>query len=177
MHVTLIAAQSLDGWITRHDEPGSDFTSEADKIHFRNALREFDCRVMGAATYRTMRDPMRRAAESGAVQRVMTRTPASFASDVIPDRLEFTDLPPPEILRLLEKRGCRRCALIGGSQAHSLFLTAGCINELWLTVEPRLFGRGTPLLSEVADVSLKLLSHEPLSPDTLLLKYQVRSAE
>lgn len=176
MYVTLIAAQSVDGWITRHDEPGSDFTSQADKSYFRNALRQFDCRVMGANTYRISRDQSRRAAAAGTIQRVVTRKPEAFASEVIPNNLEFTEKSPPEILSLLGKQGLRRCALIGGSQVHSLFLAAGCVDEVWLTIEPRLFGRGTPLLSQETDVSLQLLSHEPLSADTLLLKYQVKTA-
>jgi len=173
MHVTLIAAQSVDGFITRHSEPGSRFTSPADKIHFSQALRQFDCRVMGAGTYRATRELARRATAGESIQFVVTRDPASFAAEAVPDRLEFTDLPPREILRELEKRGRQRCALIGGSQVHSLFLKAGCVDELWLTLEARLFGGGTSLLSEETDVSLKLLSHELLSPDTLLLKYQV----
>ena len=177
VHVTLIAAQSVDGFITRHSEPGSGFTSLADKTHFRNALRTFDCRVMGATTYRVSRDITRRAADSGSIQRVVTRTPAAFTSDAISPVLEFTDRPPAEILLGLEKHGCRRCALVGGAQVHSLFLRSGCVDELWLTVEPLLFGRGTPLLSEEAEVKLSLLSHEPLSPDTLLLKYRVKPVE
>jgi dihydrofolate reductase len=37
MRLTLIAAQSLDGFITRHDTPGSDFVSDADRAFFREA--------------------------------------------------------------------------------------------------------------------------------------------
>lgn len=173
MHVTLIAAQSIDGFITRHSEPGSEFTSPADKLHFRNALRTFDSRVMGSGTYQVDRELIRSAAHSGTVQRVVTRKPESFAEDVIPGTLEFRDAPPAEILGELEKRGCQRCALVGGSQVHLLFFQAGCVDELWLTIEPLLFGRGKPLLSAEADVKLCLSSHELLSPDTLLLKYRV----
>ena len=52
MQLVLIAAQSLDGFITRHDEPGTAFTSPADQTHFRTVLQNFDCSVMGAETYR-----------------------------------------------------------------------------------------------------------------------------
>lgn len=173
MHVTLIAAQSLDGFITRHEEPGSAFTSPEDKQHFRNALRKFDCQVMGANTYRTGRDAAKVARAPGRLQLVMTRNPAAFATEVIPDRLEFTPAPPAELLAALTARGRTRCALLGGSQVHSAFLAAGLVNELWLTIEARLFGRGTPLLAQKTDTALQLVSHDLLSANTLLVKYRV----
>lgn len=175
MHVTLIAAQSVDGFITRHDEPGSDFTSPADKNYFREALRTFDCRVMGSGTYRASRDLVRRVAAPERIQLVVTRAPKAFKDDVVAGALEFVDLSPKEILGSLEKRGYQRCALIGGSQVHHLFLTAGCVDELWLTIEPLLFGRGTPLLSGEVNSQLERVSHELLSADTLLLKYRVKN--
>lgn len=175
MHVTLIAAQSVDGFITRHDQPGSDFTSPADKVHFRKALQEFDCRVMGATTYRTMRDIIRRTASPDHFQVVLSREPAKFEGESIPQALEFSDSPPGPLLDELRRRAHRRCALIGGSQVHSLFLAANCVDELWLTIEPVLFGRGTPLLSKETDTSLTLLSQQLLSENTLLLKYRVHS--
>jgi dihydrofolate reductase len=173
MKVTLIAAQSLDGFITFHGVPGSAFTSAADKQYFSRALGEFDCRVMGAGTYRTAREITRRAAAQGALTLVVTRNPEAFAADVLPGQLEFTAQQPPEILAALSARHCSRCALIGGSEMHAVFLKAGAVDELWLTIEPRLFGKGKPLVGGALDVKLELLSNEALSAQTLLLKYRV----
>jgi riboflavin biosynthesis pyrimidine reductase len=47
------------------------------------------------------------------------------------------------------------------------------VHELWLTIEPLLFGRGVPLLAEQTDTRLRLLANEALSSDTRLLKYEV----
>ena len=173
MHVTLIAAQSVDGFITRHDEPGSEFTSAADKANFSKTLRQFDCRVMGATTYQTSRESVRRMAAPERLHLILTRDPAKFAADTLPNALEFTSAGARKIVETLAGRGKKNCALLGGSQVHSLFLEAGCVDELWLTIEPRLFGHGTPVIARQTDVALKLLSQENLSADTLLLKYQV----
>lgn len=173
MRVTLIAVQSLDGFITKHATTGSDFASPADQAHLRSVLAGFDCSVMGAETYRTAREQIRERLTSPRLRTVMTRAPQSFADDTIPGRLEFSASPPAQLLAALRARGFCQCALLGGSQIHSLFLNEHRVDELWLTIEPVLFGRGTPLLAHATDTRLRFLSEEKLTSDTLLLKYQV----
>ncbi len=173
MRVTLIAAQSLDGFITKHDTPGSYFASPADQAHLRNALAGFDCSVMGAETYRVARTQIRERLTSPRLRTILTRSPQAFAADTLPGLLEFSSASPAQLLSALSARGLRRCALLGGAQIHSLLLNARLIDELWLTVEPVLFGRGTPLLAQATDTRLRLLTEEKLAADTLLLKYEV----
>ena len=173
MRVTLIAAQSLDGFISKHDIPGSDFASTADQTHLRASLAAFDCSIMGAETYRTSRTQIRERMTSPRLRIVLTRCPQAFSADALPGRLEFSSASPQKLLAELRARGLGCCALLGGAQIHSLFLAAALIDELWLTVEPLLFGRGTPLLSSPADTRLRLRSEEKLAADTLLLKYEV----
>jgi dihydrofolate reductase len=174
MQLILIAAQSLDGFITRHDQPGSDFTSPEDKAYFRAVLSGFDANVVGATTYRAERALFLAKRGNGRRFVVLTRTPDAFAGDARANELEFSAETPGALCERLRSLGHRRVALLGGSQVHSLFLDAGLVDELWLTLEPRLFGSGTPLLSAKTDLRLKLLGHEHLGGDTLLVKYTVR---
>jgi dihydrofolate reductase len=173
MRVILIAAQSLDGFITKHDTPGSDFASPADQAHLRTALSDFDCSIMGAETYRTARTQIRERMTSPRLRIVLTRSPENFTADTAPGRLEFASAAPQQLLAELNTRGLHRCALLGGAQIHSLFLAAGLIDELWLTIEPALFGHGTRLLANTTDTRLRLLSEQKLAASTLLLKYEV----
>jgi len=173
MRVTLIAAQSLDGFITKHATPGSAFASAADQLHLRKALANFDCSVMGAETYRTARELIRDRMRAPRLRMVLTRTPQNFSADIRPGILEFSSASPAELLSDLAARGHQRCALLGGAQIHSLFLKAGLVNELWLTIEPMLFGSGMPLVAEAVDIRLKRLSTESLTADTALMKYEV----
>jgi dihydrofolate reductase len=174
MLIVLIAAQSLDGYITRHAEPGTAFTSPEDKAYFAGALAGFDAAVFGGVTYRVSRDAIRAGLPRPPLRLVMTRTPAAYAAEGLPGALEFTADPPATVVAALAARGFRRCALLGGSQVHSAFLAAGLVDEVWLTVEPVLFGGGTPLLAAAAEVRLALRSTERLGENTLLLKYDVR---
>jgi dihydrofolate reductase len=174
MRVTLVAAQSVDGFITKHGEPGTAFTSAADQAHFRRALGQFDCGLMGGETYRVARDVIRSRRGPNRLRVVLTRRPEAFAADAEPGVLEFTQGPPAEILQHLERRGHRACALLGGAQIHALFLAARLVDELWLTLEPCLFGTGTPLVGAPLDAQLRLLGSERLDgSDSLLLRYSL----
>jgi len=173
MRLTLIAAQSLDGFITRHDHPGSGFASDADRAFFREALRAFDCCVMGGETYRVSRDTIRATLMPERLRVVLTRAPEAFANDTAPGKLEFVNTPPAQLAADLHQRGFQRCAILGGAQVHSLFIDAGLVDELWLTIEPLLFGGGTALLAQPTAAKLSLVSSEKLSSNALLLKYRV----
>jgi len=173
MRIVLIAAQSLDGFITRHDEPGTAFTSPEDKAHFRAALARFDACIFGAETYRVSRVFIRAQFPDHPLRVVLTRSPERFAAEAVPGAVEFTKAAPAAVADNLRTRGIRECALLGGSHAHSLFLGAGLVDEIWLTVEPVLFGGGTPLLAGRANLRLELQSVDRLGLHALLLKYRV----
>ena len=171
MRLLLLAAQSVDGFITRHDQPGSGFASAEDQTHLQRTLAACDCSIMGATSYREVRDQVRANAAVPRLRVVMTRSPDAFTADAIPDRLEFTAATPAAVAESLRQRGFQQCVLLGGAQIYTLFLEAGLVDELWLTVEPRLFGQGIKLINRPAEHRLRLLATEHLSPDTLLLKY------
>lgn len=174
MQVTLIAAQSLDGFITRHAEPGTAFTSPQDQRHFLAALRRHDATIMGGETYRVSRELIRSHLTLPRRRVVVTRTPGQFAADAVPGRLEFTDSNPEDLIVRLRALGHQRCALLGGAQIHHLFLSRGLVDFLEITVEPRLFGSGTPLAGGPTDISLRLIECQPLeASSTLLARYEV----
>lgn len=175
MQVVLLAAQSLDGFITQHDVPGSAFTSPADQQHFREALRGFDVSVFGAVTYQVARDLIRPHLNRDRRRVVMTRDRVGYEADAVPGMLEFTEEQPLRLVRRLAAEGHQRCALLGGAQIHALFFQAAVVDEVWLTLEPRFFGQGTPLIGRRVNVTLELIDCTRLGgSDTLLAKYRVK---
>ncbi len=177
MWVTLYAAQSLDGRITRHDEPGDGFSSDADKVWFRAAMRTHDAWIMGGESFRWM-SSQRAAGEpwrEGLRRVVWTRTPEVHAAEAVEGVLEFTSASPAVIVAGLAKAGRKRCALLGGGQVYGAFLAAGLVDEVVVTVEPRLFGQGLPLTGEVAqDTRLRLVECAPLGDEgAVRLRYEV----
>ncbi|MEN9840289.1 MAG: hypothetical protein RL376_89 [Verrucomicrobiota bacterium] len=179
MNVVLYAAQSLDGWITRHAEAGDAFTSAADKAHFRAAIRGCDACVMGAATYEQSKERMRPEAFPELRRVVWTRTPgaAERVAESVAGVLEFTDETPTETVARLRADGRQRCALLGGGQVNAAWLAAGLVDEVCVTVESRIFGVGTPLAGPgwALGVELALIEVKTLAPEgPVLLRYSIK---
>jgi dihydrofolate reductase len=173
MKVVLIAVISLDGRLTLPGQPGPGFASAEDQAWFHGVLQEFDCAVMGRATYETAREEIRASTRRGYLRMVATRSPAQHAADVRPEEIEFTAHAPAQIVADLARRGRQRCALLGGGQIYRAFLDAGVVDALWLTLEPVVLGGGTPLADggPVRKGRFTLRETRLLNPDTLLLNY------
>ncbi|MEK7152943.1 MAG: dihydrofolate reductase family protein, partial [Patescibacteria group bacterium] len=61
-----------------------------------------------------------------------------------------------------------------GASIYSLFIQAGVIDELYLTVEPVLFGTGITLLKDETEVVLQLLDTRKLNDNAVHLHYAVK---
>ena len=171
-HVVLAAVASIDGYLTRHDEPGAgSFASEADQVHFRALMRSVDSSIFGGSTYRTDRAHIRPDLRPDLLRVVWTREPAAFAGEAVPGQLEFSAAEPVELLADLGARGCRRTAFVGGEGMIGRFLAEDLIDELQLTVEPYLFGSGHRLNSTRVDLTFELAGVTQLSERTLLVRY------
>lgn len=172
LHIRLIAVQSIDGFITRHDAPGaSSFASEHDQRRFRELLAESDCSVFGAATFRAEEAAINASLSPSRLKVVMTRSPEVFAAKIRPGLMEFSDESPSALALRLAASGHRRCSLLGGGQIYAAFLAAGLVDEICLTVEPWVFGGGAKLAVSACDARFSLVEVERLGPDTVFLRY------
>lgn len=173
MHVVLVAVQSIDGYITFHGGQGTAaWASPEDGEHFRATMATFDCSVFGSATFDADRVPITSSLAPQRLRIVLTRRPEAYAGDAVPGALEFSDAPPAEVLSRLGARGFKRCALLGGGRVNALFLAEDLVDELLITLEPRLFGSGTRLVEGPCDLAWELVSDEPLNAATRLLRYR-----
>ena len=174
MEVIGIVAISLDGYITQGNTPGAAFTSKADKLWFSHILETFSAHIMGSVSFEVERKSILQATgdADAKLRLVLTRSPPKYRSLAQPGRLEFTDEPPAQVLRRIQSAGHERVALLGGSQIYSLFLRENLVQELWVTLEAKVFGGGTPFFAQEHPKRLKLIEVTHLDPNTLLLKYK-----
>lgn len=173
MKIILIAAITLDGKIGQfNNQPSFAWTSKEDKKWFGKASRQYPTLVMGRKTFATFKKPLKHRRLI-----VLTSQPSLYSGLAKPGQLEFTNLSPKALTTKLEKEGVKSILLSGGSKVYSHWLNQGLVDELWLTLEPQVFGRGVPLVeAKLAPLNLKLKKLEKLSQDTLLLRYKVMSS-
>lgn len=162
---------SLDGKLTKWNRSDvAEWSSSEDLAHFLKVRDENNLLVMGSGTF----DAAKPAAEKGKLRVVMTRSTEKYAKLTRAGELEFTSEKPKGLVERLEKRGYKQILLVGGQGVATAFFEANLINEIWITIEPKIFGEGKGMVAKRMDVSLSLFEMKRLNKKgTVLMKYEV----
>ena len=172
MKAILIFVTSLDGKITKWGNPNiRSWSSKDDQNYFDAIWNDTRIIIMGAGTY----DPDPVKPEIKHLYIVLTRHPEKYENKEIPGQLEFTNEQPKELLSRLGKLGEEIILVVGGPHIATVYLKEQLIDELWLTLEPKIFGIGGNFaIDEKFDISLFLQSSEKINDQgTLINKYKV----
>lgn len=162
MKVFLIAAITVNGFIGRRHDELANWTSKADKKLFVELTKRAGVIVMGGTTYRTIGRPL-----AGRRNIVYSRTP------IDQEGVETTTETPQDLVARLEAEGFSEIAICGGATIYDMFIQAGVVDELYLTVEPRLFGSGVPIFGNIPETKLRLIEHRPLNENVVMLHYKI----
>jgi dihydrofolate reductase len=172
MRIILVFVSTLDGKITKWGDPKvSLWTSEEDKKYFRKTWNEAPVIIMGSNTFL--------AEKLGSVRDhlviVMTRRPDAYQKMEVKGRLEFSDESPGQLADRFKKADFPTMMVVGGAQVATSFLMDGLIDEIWLTIEPKIYGKGGNFVIEKElDLELRLISCEQVNPEgTLITRYKV----
>lgn len=165
MKISLLAAVSLDGKIAQSpDQSSLEWTSPEDKRFFVSKTKEAGVLIMGRKTFETIGRPL-----PGRLIVVMTRGADRYES--VPDQVEYSAAEPKAILEALETRGFKEVVIAGGAEVYSMFLKEKLVTDLYLTIEPVMFGTGVPLVHEDVLQSFVLASVEKLGEGAVSLHY------
>nr|AIA11340.1 RibD C-terminal domain protein [uncultured bacterium] len=166
----LLAAMTVDGFIARSVTDRSfDWTSDEDKHFYVDSIKRARAVVMGSKTFQTFsRYPkdMRYVIYSSQPEKFVNPRPERINATATKD-------DPKMVLQALEEEGYSEVAICGGSSIYTMFMKAGLIDKIYLTVEPLVFGKGVPLFNEEIATKLTLAKVTNLSDQTLLLEYDV----
>jgi len=158
-------AATLDGKIGKDSDHFPDWTGKADKALFSRISKECGAIIFGRKTFETIGKPL-----PGRKNIILTSQPKLSEWN----NLIFTNQTPQEILAGLESEDFTSVVLGGGAGINSLFAAENLINELWVSICPKIFGGGISLFDSHTEMNLKLLFAEKLDDQTMLLKYQVK---
>lgn len=162
--VTLMMAVTADGKIAKTSGHFPDWTSKEDKKLFAEISKQHGVVMMGEKTFATFPSPLK-----GRLNVVFTleKNPPEIPG------VKWVSGEPEPILLELEKMGYTSALLGGGAFLNTLFLEKKIINEIILTIEPKIFGAGLGLFNGDFDIGLKLLEIKKINDSSLMLKYKV----
>lgn len=168
----LVFVTTLDGKVTKWGDPHVfSWSSQEDQTHFKKIWAEAKTIIMGSSTYNF--DPIKPSPDQLLI--VLTSTPEKYQSSAIKNQLEFSSETPKQIYNRLQKSGTDELLIVGGPHIATAFLKDRLIDELFLTMEPKIFGSGGNFVIGIKlDISLKLISHEQINNQgTLVMRYEV----
>ena len=165
MNIFMIAAVTADGFIGRTATHSADWTSKEDKKLFVRLTKEAGVMVMGSRTFQTIGRAL-----PGRRNIVLTSHPEAITAEGV----ETTDETPEQLVRRLETEDVQSLAICGGTSVYSQFMAAGLITDMYLTIEPLVFGKGMPLFQDDLHAQLSLVSFDRVSDNAILLHYTVQ---
>lgn len=165
MKVIMMMAITADGKIAKDSTQFADWTSREDKKLFVEVSKNCGVIMMGENTFKTFPAPLK------------NRLNVVFSENQNNEAIEGVKWVNGDIEKVLEELaglGYEKALLGGGAYLNSLFLEKNLIDEIMLTVEPKIFGTGLSLFSKDLNADLKLIETRKLNDDTVLLHYEVK---
>jgi len=172
MKTVLVFVSTLDGKVTKWGDPHIRlWTSEEDQKYFTKIWSDARLIIMGSTTY--ISEAFRPTLNHLLI--VMSSHPDKYRSLVVPEKLEFTSKTPVQLTELYKNEGYELMLVVGGAHIATSFLKDQLLDEIWLTIEPKIFGiGGNFVIEEKLDINLRLINIEKINKQgTLIVKYEV----
>lgn len=162
-------AITINGFIAKENDDTS-FVSEIEWDSFRNMIKSIGNMIIGSRTYEIMRD----GDEFKNLEniRVLVVSENTNFKTVVDNHSVIKS--PKDALAILEKEVFDKALVAGGGTLNASFMAEDLIDEIYLDVEPVVFGKGIRLFKEDNfEAKLKLLGTKQLSDNEIQLHYQV----
>jgi dihydrofolate reductase len=185
-HLTIKMMQTLDGFIAQNQNDKLLWGSNEDKQLYKKVSTQYGTVIVGKNTYLQMpkiafknRDTIvavRNLTDEWIVSIIGDNDIMSF-DDVKfcnIDNVTFIESNPVTIINFLESLGKSKALLVGGGIINNLFLQARVVNELQITIAPKVFGSGIKIFgNNDLELDLELQDFEKISTNELVLTYKV----
>ncbi len=163
-YIAFVAA-SVDGRISLTSKTLPNWTSKEDWGFFQKSLSGVDAVVVGRNTYEAAVTHLRKRITYVLSNRPTTLRRRGTVTFVNPQRVDIAGL----------LRNYRNVAVLGGGAVYRTMLEAGLLDEIYVTLEPLIFGRGKEMfVGGTRTIRLRLRSMRRLNRlGTVLLHYRV----
>lgn len=163
MRTFIVAVTSSDGFIANESHVCSwKWNSAADKEAFKSLTKAPCALIVGAKTFETFAKPGEQPKPlKGRLNIVYSRSKKYEGKD-----LETTQKEPARLINDLILRGFGRIAIIGGAEIYRMFIEAGEVEGIYLTIEAEKFGHGIPFYEGRLEDKFKLVNEHEVTTDT-----------
>lgn len=165
MKVLLYMAITANGQIATLD--GKTPWSSEEFAAYEEMLKQTRCEIIGRITYEDF------SSGNSSPKNHLVVVLSSKVPKEKPDNVIFCN-SIEKAIKILEAKRFSQCLVAGGSKTNKSALEKGIIDEIYLDVEPFIFGQGLPLFAPIEkELKLKLLGIKNLSSQTIQLHYKV----
>jgi len=175
MIVILDMAISPNGLIARENGE-EDWLPDAGWDEFVEAAKGFDNIVMGRETYDVVTrlyDDYNFDSVPVSLKIIVSRDPKFKAPK------DYVVVQSPEAaVEVVAAKGHKELFLIGGGRLNSSFLKAGLVDEIHLTINPYIIGKGRSFIGpEDFEMPLQLIGTRVISGDRIAVNYKVGNSK
>lgn len=162
-------AITINGFIAKENDDTS-FVSEIEWDSFRDMIKNTGNMIIGSRTYGIMRN----GEEFKNIENIRVLVVSENANFETIANNHSVAKTPKDALTILEKEGFDKVLVAGGGTLNASFMAENLVDEIYLDVEPVVFGKGIRLFRENNfETKLKLLETKKLSDNEIQLHYQI----
>lgn len=167
----IVTVTTLDGKIAKNSNHNVNWSSPEDKQHLNQMIDKSDAVIIGSNTYKVAKAVLSTEKLAGRNYIILTRS-VDTTEEKETGRL-FVNPENIDIRKLTEDLNYQNVAILGGGKIYSLMLERGWVDEIFLTIEPIIFGVGINFIDDTdLSTQFKLLDIKKLNKiGSLLLHY------
>ncbi len=166
MKVILYMAQTINGYIARENNETP--WSEEEWLNFFKLVKKTKNIVIGKNTYEIMKANDEFSKIGNPFTVVVSK------EDFAPNSNFAIVKSPKEAIKLLKEKGFTKVLVGGGGKLNSSFLKENLIDEIYLDIEPSIFGKGIKIFAEADfEARLELIGTKKLSKNEIQLHYKI----
>ena len=172
MKTILYMAITANGYIAKENDDTS-WVSEVEWAGFSGMIKKYGNMIIGKRTYEAMvKNDEFNKSNLNKIKTVVLTNDSSLKIEN--PNFIFTVKSPQDALNILKEQGFETIMVCGGGGANSSFIKENLIDEIYLDIEPIIFGRGIKVFAEIDfESKLKLLETKRISDNEIQLHYKV----
>jgi dihydrofolate reductase len=176
MKVILYTVMTINGFIAKENDDTS-FVSETALESFDAIIKRTGNMIIGRRTYEVMKknnefDEVEVLKDTRVIIVADTNTPSILSKN------HSIATSPKQALETLEREGFSEVLVAGGGMLNGSFMAENLIDEIYINVEPVVFGKGIRLFGEKDfETKLELVETKKLSENEIHLHYRVLKEE